>query len=357
MSGSPEPIGPVAHESFLGRAARTGSWEDLARGTYRVIGEQIEAGNREAAAELLRVTILEAEELHDIYGHWTDDVLQWLRARNATGLDDEVARLRGLLGDEAFDGFEEGWHGYCRLTDAATDAVLAGAPDARERVEQARAQWQRVHDGAVDALYGVLDVAVRRTGEESLREIWDLLMGDWYDAHERRLDVKRQDWAESARQLRVAILDGFHAHLTGPDRLGDVELIEEPDRWGFRFAPCGSGGRTMSEAASEGGARPGPPYGFAVTTQRHDWAWNTEGICAYCVHCCLLNELVPIDRLGYPTRVIDAPVWPADREDPTCTWWVYKDPSLVPDDVYARVGRTRPTHDLGSTAPAERGQT
>lgn len=353
MTDTPPPARGLAFESFLGRDARTGSWQDLARGTYRVILEDVERGDREKAADLLRVTILEAEELHDIYGHWTDDVLDWLRARGITDLDGDLARLRGLLGDEAFDGFEEGWQEYRRLTDAAEDAVLAGDADAADRVERARAHWQRVHDGAVDALYGVLDLAVRRAGEDCLREIWDMLMGEWYDAHERRLDVRRQDWSESARQLRVAILDGFHAHLTGPERLGDVELIDEPDRWGFRFAPCGSGGRTMSDAASDGGARPGPPYGFAVTTKRHDWAWNTEGICAYCVHCCLLNELVPIDRLGYPTRVIDAPVWPDDRADPRCTWWVYKDPSLVPDEVYARVGRRRPSGDLGSTVPIE----
>ncbi|MDP1879137.1 MAG: hypothetical protein Q8M17_16435 [Actinomycetota bacterium] len=337
----------VAYEAFLGRDARSGEWAELARGTYRVVLEEIEQGLPESAVRLLDVTLLEAEELHEIYGHWTDDVLAWLQARNADGLDADVARLRGLLGDQAFDGFEEGWQSYCGLTAAAAASILAGEHDAAERVEAARARWQLTHDAAVDALYGVLDIAVRREGEACLREIWDLLMGDWYDAHERRLDVRHQDWPESSRQLRMAILDGFHGHLTGPDRLGDVQLIEEQDRWGFRFAPCGSGGRTMSDAASDGGARPGPPYGFAVTTEPHDWAWNTVGVCAYCVHCCLLNELTPIDRLGYPTRVIDPPVWPDDRADPTCTWWVYKDPSLVPEAVYRRVGRERPDH-LGS---------
>lgn len=338
----------VAYEAFLSRDARTGSWNDLGRGTYRVIQEEIEKENFELAAELLGVTILEAEELHEIYGHWTDDVLVWLSNRNVTELDVEVQRLRELIGAEAFDGFEDGWQRYCELTDTAITLVRSSDPDAGARVEEARAYWQRIHDGAVDALYGVLDVVVRRTGEDSLREVWDMLMSDWYDAHVVRMNVLNQDWSESARQLRVAILDGFHAHLTGAERLGDVEVIDEQDRWGFRFAPCGSGGRTMSDQASAGGARPGPPYGFAVTTKRHDWAWNTEGICAYCVHCCLLNELIPIDRLGYPTRVIDAPVWPADRADPTCTWWVYKDPSRVPDEVYARVGRTRPQNIPGS---------
>jgi hypothetical protein len=355
MMAQGDGVRGVAYEEFLKREARTGSWGDLSRGTYRVVHEEIEQGNREIAAELLGMTILEAEELHDIYGHWTDDVLAWLEARGVQDLDGEVLRLRELLGDEPFDGFENGWQRYCDLTNSAISLVRSGDPTASARVEEARSHWQRVHDGAVDALYGVLDIVVRRSGEDSLREVWDLLMGDWYDAHETRLDVRNQDWSESARQLCIAILDGFHAHLTGADRMGDVEYLDEPDRWGFRFAPCGSGGRTMSREASAGGPLPGPPYGFAVTTKEHDWAWNTKGICAYCVHCCLLNEIVPIDRLGYPTRVIDAPVWPDDQADPMCTWWVYKDPSLVPDEVYARVGRSRPANGPGSTAPQEAG--
>ncbi len=351
MTDAPDGRRGVAYEDFLGRDARSGDWSELARGTYSVVLEEIEQGRPESAARLLDVTLLEAGELHEIYGHWTDDVLAWLRARDAEGLDADVAKLRGLLGDWAFDGFEEGWQSYCTLTKAGAAAILAGASDAAERVEAARASWQGTHDDAVDVLYGVLDIAVRREGEKCLRDIWDLLLRDWYDAHARRLDVRLQDWAESARQLRMAILDGFHAHLSGPDRLGDIGFIEEEDRWGYRFAPCGSGGRTMSDATSDGGARPGPPYGFAVTTEKHDWAWNTVGVCLYCVHCCLLNELTPIDRLGYPTRVIDPPVWPDDRADPTCTWWVYKDPSLIPDAVYRRVGRERPDH-LGSDLPS-----
>ena len=353
MSSSEESTRGIVYEEFLGRNVRSGSLSDLALGTYRTVFDEIEKGNTELAIQLLDMTLLEADELHDIYGHWTDDVLNWLRARNVTGLDEEVSRLRNLLGDEAFDEFESGWQTYCALTNEGAVAIQAGASDAAEKVEAARASWQRTHDDAVDVLYGVLDIAVRLQGEDCLREIWDMLMGDWYDAHEKRLDIKVQDWSESSRQLQVAILDGFHGHLTGPDRLGDIEIIEEEDRLGFRFAPCGSGGRAMSDKAAVGGARPGPPFDMAVTTQPHDWAWNKVGVCSYCVHCCLLNELTPIDRIGYPTRVIDAPVWPQDREDPSCTWWVYKDPSLVPDSVYERVGRKRPDH-LGSNPSSEK---
>ena len=43
---------------------------------------------------------------------------------------------------------------------------------------------------------------------------------------------------------------------------------------------------------------------------------------------------------GYPIRVVDPPIWPQAREGGAagrCTWTIYKDPSLVPDEAYLRV--------------------
>ena len=93
------------------------------------------------------------------------------------------------------------------------------------------------------------------------------------------------------------------------------------------FAPCGSGGRIR--AAEQ----------FGVTTERHDWAWNEVGVCHYCVHCCVLQQLEPIDNLGYPARVIDPPLDPGD----SCSWTVYRDRHDVPEEAYRRVGAARPS--------------
>ena len=351
MSEEPGPV--IGFEPFLGRMARVGSPAELAQGTYRVIAETIARGEWTSAVELLEVTLLEAEELHEIYAAWPMEVLQWL-AGGESGtsevgeLDRDVEQLRVLMGGDPATEFEPGWQQYVHLTRTAQDCCSEQSPDAFDLVEQARLHWQRIHDRAVDWLYGLLGIVVKRHGEESLLPVWNLLMGDWYTAHERRLALENQPWEESKRQLRLAILDGFHAHLTGPDRLGDVELLEEEYRMGFRFAPCGSGGRSISRTSNDGVSRLDPPYNFAVTTAEHDWAWNMTGICAYCVHCCLLNELEPIDRLGYPTRVIDPPRWPHDADNPTCTWWIYQDPSLVPEEIYRRVGRTKPESIQGT---------
>jgi len=75
-----------------------------------------------------------------------------------------------------------------------------------------------------------------------------------------------------------------------------------------------------------------------VLQEAHDFAWSTPGVCRYCVHCCVLQQLTPIDDFGYPARVIDPPTRPGDP----CTWTVYRDPSLVPAEAYERVGRKKP---------------
>lgn len=347
--------GASAHVEFLGRRARAGTWEELAQGTFKTAAAAAQDGRWDRAAELVRLSLLEAQELREIYEDWPHDLIRWIRDRGGDEdlLDAELRRLKELLGDRAFAGIEAAWPGYERAADLAVASCEDRSPEAPQLIEAARATWQLMHDEAVDLLSGLISAGVRVLGEQCLGDLWDRLLSDWYEVHARRYSLDNQSWEVSAHQLMVSIVDGFHAHLAGSARQGDIELIHEPDRIGFRFAPCGSGGRSVDPAITDGRPRAGHPYDFAVTTERHDWAWNKTGICSYCVHCCLLNELMPIDRLGYPTRVIDPPVWTGGSAPTACTWWVYRHPSLVPDEIYERVGRTpdrRPAPPAGASS-------
>ncbi len=328
----------TTHVDFLGRSARTGDWAERSRGTYTVLAEALERGQWEDADELLEVTLLEAEELRDVYSVWPQAIAAWLTSQgvDADRLAARVAELRSVIGGEGAGDVLAGWDQYVDLTHRAQALVRQASPRAVVAVEDARRSWEATHDRGVDDVYGMLSIAVELLGEECLRDLWDHLMSDWYDDHARRLDPANQSWRTSREQLALAITDGFHAHLSGRNRLGDMELIEEPDRVGFRFAPCGSGGRVLRDDAA-GGARPEAPFGFAVTERAHPWAFGLVGVGAYCVHCCLLNMTVPVERIGFPTRVIEPPTWPDSREGGTCTWWVYDDPASVPADVVGRV--------------------
>ncbi len=352
MSANDLDRAPVGYEPSLGRTARTGTWQELAKGTFRAAVERLADGDPDAAADLVEVGVLEAEELRDVYDRWPRATADWIRGHGVAEADIAAAvdRLGALVGDQAMVGIEAEWPQFTSAVAAAAAACRRREAGATDAVEQARAVWQAMHDRAVDRVSGLIDVAVKLVGEEHLGALWDFLMDDWYEVHARRYSLESQPWSVSAHQLMIAIVDGFHAHLTGTGRQGDIELIEEPTRVGFRFAPCGSGGRSLDARISDGAPRAGAPYGFAVTTEPHDWAWNTVGICSYCVHCCQLNEVMPIDRLGFPTRVIDAPTWTPDAAQTSCTWWVYRDPADIPDDVYRRVGRDPASRPARGTA-------
>jgi hypothetical protein len=341
MTGTQPISAVVAYEPSLGRLARTGTWDELAKGTFRSAAEHAAAGEWAAAAALVEVSVAEADELRDVYERWPATTLDWIRDRGVAPnvIDGALARLTALIGAPAMSGIQAEWTLFTAAVERAAHACRTGQPSAVAAIDQARQQWQGVHDRAVDRVSGVIDIAVSAVGEDSLGDLWDFLMADWYDVHAGRYALAAQPWRDSAHQLLIAIVDGFHAHLTGTGRQGDIEIVEEPLRIGFRFAPCGSGGRSLDSRITHNAPRAAAPFGFAVTTTPHDWAWNTVGICSYCVHCCLLNEVMPIDRLGYPTRVIDAPTWNAAQPVTSCTWWVYRDPADVPDRIYRRVGR------------------
>ena len=92
------------------------------------------------------------------------------------------------------------------------------------------------------------------------------------------------------------------------------------------------------------------PYGWTVVAGEYPWTHYKSGVCHYCVHCIVLMEEMPIDRFGYPVRVIDPPTYPDTDRDPNvrqkCRWTMYKDPTTVPEEVYTRVGRTKPAKEL-----------
>jgi hypothetical protein len=133
-----------------------------------------------------------------------------------------------------------------------------------------------------------------------------------------------------------------------------MELIELEDRYILRFDPCGSGQRTIRGDWIEGTpARMEPPYNWTVTEEPATWTHGEKGVCLYCVHCIVLMEEMPMDRFGYPVRVVDPPLYPDTNKDPMvrqkCQWQMFKDPTTVPEEYYTRVGRTKPAQ-FGSKA-------
>ncbi|WP_425417674.1 hypothetical protein [Oricola indica] len=348
--------GPLVWHEGTGYEIRAGSYADHATSTYTLAERAIIDGRFDDAAKLAEYTIREALEAFELFTQWIVDIPQYMRERgvSAGDLADDEERIRRLLAHENEERFDGAvcWNEYQRLIASTKEACRAGrAEEAAANLECARQTWRETHDRLCDNVYGWVDAAARRLGEKEIGALWDHLMAPMY-AYYDRYDTDVNPWSRSFDLLMHIALEGLRGHLSGPGRKGDLEVVEEADRWAIRFNPCGSGGRTLRDDPDTGtGPRVEAPYGFGVTTKPHDWSWNKIGVCLYCAHCCALNERMPTRRFGYPTRVVEPPTWPEARSGTKCTWYIYKDPSLIPEEVYRRVGASKPGA-LGSRARA-----
>jgi hypothetical protein len=315
------------------------------RSVYARAYVALRRGDTAAARELTDQILDEAVEARDLFPRFIARARDYLLARGLTpgDLQGEEERLGALL-DPDGEGVDTvaAWQALQAAADEAVRCCDDRGEEAAAQLDEARRAWCTAHDQACDWIYGLLDAASRRLGEEVIGNMWDALMGDLYATRDAYAPAVRP-WADSVRALLEDAVASLRGHLSGQARMGEVNVVEEPDRWMVSFDPCGSGGRThRPDTTSDGIARMEPPYDFAVTTRPHDWAWQREGVCLYCVHCCQLQERIPIKRFGIPLRVIDPPTWPASRNGGTCTWSIYKRPKDIPASAYTRVGLQKP---------------
>ena len=350
---SETPSSPLESHPGLGYRIRKGTWADHQTSTYTLAERAVAERRFQDAEELGRYTIREALEAHELYRDWLAQTETFLieGGVSAQDLAVEQERIAGILRlpDGSLFDAEAGWKQYTdRIEDYAAACARGDGDAALASLEEARLTWRITHDRKHDRLCFLITFVAERLGEAQVGPLWDVLLGPSYDLY-KRYDVEANPWEQSAELLVQIMAEALRGHLSGPGRRGDIEFVDEGHRIGFRFSPCGSGGRTYQDDPDDRvGPRMEAPYNFGVTREKHDWAWNRTGICYYCAHCCAAMELEPIRMFGYPARVVDPPTWPEARSGASCTWWVYKDPKDVPEEIYERVGQRKPQRIGGS---------
>jgi hypothetical protein len=339
---------PLVHSDTLKRRVRRGGWGDQQIGTLTKIREAVRAVDDDSAADLAEYFLDEVEIIAGIYREWIPGIYAFLREQGLT--EDDVAELRtGLLellrlpDGEPFDP-DALWTELVDQVRAFVEARRTGEPPASAAsVDDFKETWRRLHDRQVDHCYGLMDALVRRFGEERLLDLYSRLLVPWFETRYEQFDITKVEWADALNTLMYVAMEAMRAHLAGSERDGDMQFFEEDDRFGVRFAPCGSGGRTFTgDVVERTPPRMDPPYSWGVLEEEHDWAWRKKGVCHYCAHCCVILEQMPIDAFGYPARVVEPPVR-GESGDDRCTWYMYKDPTQVPEHYYERVGRRKPS--------------
>jgi hypothetical protein len=331
----------------LGRRIRAGDLSDQRVSTFDRIGEALAGGDFERAAELGDFFVDEAEVIFGIYRGWIPQLIDFLLDRGVsedevTSINERILALLSLTDGRPFHA-RKLWAEFRGL---ARDFVAAcGRREGTEVLSLLEAMWdlwRQMHDRDVDHIYGLMNEIVVRFGEKTLAPMWDAIIGDLFASRYAKFDITQYSWKESLWTNLYLVMEAMRGHLVGPGRKGNFEFEEDEDRFTFRFDPCGSGGHTIRGDEVEGSPpRMEPPYEWGVTTEEHDFAWNTKGVCYYCSNCCVVMQLKPIDAFGYPVRVVEPPTYP-DRSHAKCTWHVYKDPTSVPERYYRAVGREKP---------------
>jgi hypothetical protein len=337
MSGSmPDPL---AHSEHLGRSIRTGDAVALGRPTDELVLAALERGDTAEAERLLDYATVEAERVYFIFTTWIRAMLDHGRehvpdfAARLAAMEARIGeRPRLTLGDDV----------AVAERDAAVEAVRAGDPGPAVRALDAlRDARITVHDNQADWSWGLLTLFREALGEAPMGEVMRATMEPWLRERYAALGTM------TPREIFELTIEGMRGHYVGPGRTGVVDVRDEPDRWVMEFDPCGTGGRMRRGDPARGQApRTDPPYDFTMVEEAYPWTWGERGVCLYCAHCAVVNEILPIEQHGTPMRVTDYPQQPGDR----CRWTVYKDPSFVPLEAFTRVGK-RPPDDRPTTEP------
>jgi hypothetical protein len=216
----------------------------------------------------------------------------------------------------------------------AYDAIDAGNPDQAKRLlESFRYEQQIIQDIYVDWIWAMLTWVQQRVGEPDVERIMRDTLGSWAAA-------RYANYLELTYEERVALtVEGMRGHLSGPGRLGNIEVADEGNRTVVSFDPCGSGGRARRGDPAAGIPPAADRAEFGASDEAHDWTWGQPGVCLYCSHCSLINEILPIERLGFPMRITEYP----ENPEAKCRGILYRDPREIPAEAYERVGKRKPT--------------
>jgi hypothetical protein len=349
-TGGVSPL--VKYSSTLRRPIRVGDLQAQQLSTYRLIGECLRGGAYADAAALGAIFEEEARVCWEPFQRQIAGARAFLRERGVASAELAAADAEILAKLAHPDGRDHDstrlWHELRQLVlDLARICGQADADAALAHLDRLKEHWRQLHDRDCDHLAGLLNQILVRFGEDAILEVW-LELEDWgFEWRYRQYDVSVQSWKDTVGGLVYITFESGRGHLMGAERTGDVEFEEHDDCWVWRWDPCGSCGRLLRGDAVEGTPpRMEPPYGWDVLQRAHPWTWGKRGVSPYGAHSCVKLGVISVERLGYPLRFVDCPTYP-DRPQAKCSRYVYKDPSLVPDHVYERIGRKRPAQLRG----------
>lgn len=120
-----------------------------------------------------------------------------------------------------------------------------------------------------------------------------------------------------------------------------LEIMEDDEKVVIWMRPCGSGQYLVDKGMYDA------PHNCARCKACHN-TWDIDNFPVYCVHA-PLQEMFSIKQIGWPVMV-NCPL-PKERNQmgyefakQSCGFAVYKDPNMIPEYVYEKLGFQKPNH-------------
>jgi hypothetical protein len=174
-----------------------------------------------------------------------------------------------------------------------------------------------VDESLIESLTLFRDMLLTRVAEFDEEEVEKL--------HRKRFYPWVKKWLKTTPGVEESLqrfAEQFRAH--GSFFKQNVFISEQPDRYVMTLAPCGTGGKLRRNRT------------VGATKEAYPWSWGKSGVCYYCTHCCVFQEILPIEMRGYPICVTQY----ADKAEEPCVHYYYKQPELIPDEYFTRIGKT-----------------
>jgi hypothetical protein len=213
--------------------------------------------------------------------------------------------------------------------DRVIEAIDGGDLEGAKRLcEEMKHEWRFLHDMMVDGIAASMTWVKENCGEEAVGESQKWAMERYWKRSVEAIDARPR------KEIVQLLAATWRAHSTSGvgQNPGAFEIEEDDEKVTFRMNPCGSGQRLWRNRRYEG------ENGYAVMEEQHDWAYNRKGFPIYCTHCTFMNEMLPIQWIGYPVYPSHPP---GDFDHDPCTWYWYKDPADIPDEHWERYGLAR----------------
>ena len=210
-----------------------------------------------------------------------------------------------------------------RTLDLLQAAIAAGDKDlARQLAQRMQEEFNFLHDGYMFWVAGLQTYIYDNHGIDELEAAERL-------SHTIEMNTvfktsgEKPDFRERIKFAAKAM----RGHMQ------PIEIKEDDEKVVITMKPCGSGERIIEKGGYEAG--------LATVKERHAITYGFENMPVYCVHCPAV-ELLMVEGTGEldMVRLIKE-----DRKHGFCHFGFYKNPKNIPEELYTRIGKTKPTYD------------